>query len=353
MIRIQGTHIVAVDWGTSSLRGALINAEGRVLEEQSHARGILTVERGAFGDVFQEMFGAWMKPTGTRCLISGMAGSKQGWVEAPYCACPAGLAEVRAKVITVDPGRIAIVPGLCDEHAGVPDVMRGEEVQIFGALALTGLADGLFVLPGTHNKWARVEAGRVTGFRTFMTGEFYALLSQHSILARTLDANAPLDEGAFRQGVQQSANGEGLLHNAFGARTLALFERMGTRALASYLSGVLIGEELRNALPREHADEVVLIGSPALTQRYALALQRGEGWPIADAVAIAGTIGVLGHLAAVWRDGSNPMRRLDVTVTHAVALVVVAGLTMLIRHLEETRLTSSSNAPNRRSIGGE
>ncbi|MDM0111930.1 2-dehydro-3-deoxygalactonokinase [Variovorax sp. J22R133] len=264
-------RFVAVDWGTSSLRGALIDANGQVLEEQSHARGILTVEAGGFPAVFESLFGEWMKPAGTQCLISGMAGSKQGWVEAPYCACPAGLDEVRGKVIDIEPGRIAIVPGLSDEHSGVPDVMRGEEVQIFGAMALTGLQDGLFVLPGTHNKWARVKDGRVIGFRTFMTGEFYALLSQHSILARTLDASAPLDEVAFLRGVTQTDNGEGLLHNAFGARTMALFNRMATSELASYLSGILIGEELRTQSVRA-AGQVVLIGTPALTQRYLLAL---------------------------------------------------------------------------------
>ena len=264
-------HWVAVDWGTSSLRGALLDADGKVLEEQSHARGILSVPAGGFGAAFDELFGAWMAPAGTRCLISGMAGSKQGWVEAPYCACPAGLAEIAAKVIEVQPGRVAMVPGLSDEHDGVPDVMRGEEVQLVGAKALTGLRDGLFVLPGTHNKWVRVAEDRVAGFRTFMTGEFYALLGTHSILARTLDTSAPLDEAAFLQGVMQSANNEGLLHNAFGARTLALFERMPKQELASYLSGLLIGEELRTQSLRA-AGEVVLIGSPALTQRYALAL---------------------------------------------------------------------------------
>jgi 2-dehydro-3-deoxygalactonokinase len=269
------SHLVAIDWGTSSLRGALIDAQGRVLEEQSHARGILTVPPGGFREVFDSLFGAWMREAGARCLISGMAGSRQGWIEAPYCPCPAGLAEVRAKVREIEPGRIAIVPGLSDEHAGVPDVMRGEEVQIFGAIALTGLKDGLFVLPGTHNKWARVKDGRVVGFRTFMTGEFYALLSTHSILARTLDASAPFDEAAFLRGVAQAENGEGLLHNAFGARTLSLFERMAAGELASYLSGLLIGEELRTQSVRENGEsgEVVLIGSPALTQRYALALQ--------------------------------------------------------------------------------
>ena len=263
-------HLVAVDWGTSSLRGALLDADGRVLEEQSHPRGILSVKPGGFTAVFETLFADWMRPHGTRCLISGMAGSKQGWVEAPYCACPAGLPEVRSKVIDIEAGRIAIVPGLNDEHAGVPDVMRGEEVQIFGAIALTGLQDGLFVLPGTHNKWARVKDGRVIGFHTFMTGEFYALLSQHSILARTMDVSAPLDEVAFLRGVTQTDNGEGLLHNAFGARTLALFNRMAAPELSSYLSGVLIGEELRTQ--SVHAGAVVLIGSPALTERYALAL---------------------------------------------------------------------------------
>jgi len=223
------TRLVAIDWGTSSLRGALLDAGGKVLEERSDARGILTVPEGGFPAVFEKLFGDWMRLEGARSLISGMAGSKQGWVEAPYCACPAGRVEVGRTIIDIDavPGaRIAMVPGLSDEHAGVPDVMRGEEVQIFGAMELTGLSEGLFVLPGTHNKWATVKKGRVAGFRTYMTGEFYALLSQHSILARTLDASAPLDEAAFLEGVTRSANGHGLLHNAFGARTLALFERM-------------------------------------------------------------------------------------------------------------------------------
>ena len=265
--------LVAVDWGTSSLRGALLDPEGRVIEEKSAARGILTVEAGGFPAVFDELFGDWMQAADTRCLVSGMAGSKQGWVEAPYCACPAGPADVAASVIPVAP-RIAMVPGLSADDDGVPDAMRGEEVQIFGAVALTGIRDGLFVLPGTHNKWARVVDGRVAGFRTFMTGEFYALLGTHSILARTVDTDAPLDEAAFLQGMTRSRNGHGLLHNAFGARTLGLFDRMKAGPLASYLSGLLIGEELHAQALRPDAS-VVLIGAPRLTQRYALALQAG------------------------------------------------------------------------------
>lgn len=265
-------NLVAIDWGTSSLRGALLDAGGRVLDERSAPRGILSVPAGEFGTVFESLVGDWMRGPGRpRCLISGMAGSKQGWVEAPYCACPAGLTDIAAKVIQVDTDRIALVPGLSVEHDGVPDVMRGEEVQIFGAIALTGQRDGLFVLPGTHNKWARVADGRVTGFRTFMTGEFYALLGTHSILSRTIDIQAPMDEAAFMLGVAQAGNNEGLLHNAFGARTLSLFGRMGAADLASYLSGLLIGEELRTQSLHARG-EVVLIGTPALTRRYELAL---------------------------------------------------------------------------------
>jgi len=265
-------HLIAIDWGTSSLRGALLDGKGQVREERSHPRGILTVPAGGFSALFEELFGDWMRPVGSFCLVSGMAGSKQGWVEAPYCPCPSGRVEVANAIVEIEPGRIAIVPGLSDMHDGVPDVMRGEEVQIIGAMAITGLSDGLFVLPGTHNKWATVKRGRVTSFRTFMTGEFYALLSQHSILARTLDAQAPLDEIAFLQGVTQADNGQGLLHNAFGARTLALFERMQPGELASYLSGLLIGEELRTQSIHA-ASDLVLVGNAELTQRYLLALQ--------------------------------------------------------------------------------
>jgi 2-dehydro-3-deoxygalactonokinase len=264
--------LVAVDWGTSSLRGALLDDAGRVIEEKTAPRGILTVPAGEFAAVFASVFADWMRPAGSFCLISGMAGSQQGWSEAPYEACPAGLSDLARRLCWIEAGRIAIVPGLSDERGGVPDVMRGEEVQIFGAIELTGVTTGLFVLPGTHNKWATVRDGRVTGFRTCMTGEFYALLSQHSILARTLQADAALDEAAFLSGVACAGNDEGLLHNAFGVRTLGLFQRMPPPALASYLSGVLIGEELR-AQPLQGISDVVLIGAPALTARYALALK--------------------------------------------------------------------------------
>ena len=177
--------LVAIDWGTSALRGARLDESGRVLEERSAPLGILNVPDGDFAATFAAQFGDWMKPPGTLCLISGMAGSRQGWAEAPYVSCPAGPAELARHLHWIEggpfPGRIALVPGLSDTQRDVPDVMRGEEVQIFGAMSLAGLTEGLFVLPGTHSKWATVRGGRIVGFRTFMTGEAFGLFSRHSI----------------------------------------------------------------------------------------------------------------------------------------------------------------------------
>jgi 2-dehydro-3-deoxygalactonokinase len=264
-------QLIAVDWGTSSLRGALLDATDRVLEEKSAPLGILKVPNGDFAGVFASQFSDWMAQADTLCLISGMAGSRQGWAEAPYVRCPAGPDELARHLHWIGRERIAIVPGLSDEQGEVPDVMRGEEVQIFGAMRLVGLRDGVFVLPGTHSKWANVGDGRITGFRTHMTGEVYGLLAQHSILSRTLEADAPLDEAAFLRGVARAGEGQGLLHEAFGVRALALFGRLSPAPSASYLSGLLIGEELSHEKPR---GEVILIGAPALTARYGLALRQ-------------------------------------------------------------------------------
>ena len=272
---MKGGAMLAVDWGTSSLRGAWLDARGQTVEERSFPRGILTVAPGEFPSVFQTCFGDWMHRPDAWCLMSGMVGSKQGWLEAPYCACPAGFAEVAAKLTWVEPARVAIVSGLCCDNDGIPDVMRGEETQIFGALQLLGRQEALVVLPGTHSKWVRVQAGRIQSFTTFMTGEFFALLRQHSILSRTLPASdGDFDSEAFAQGVTVALRSNSLLHTAFSARTLSLFDRLPVAALPSYLSGLVIGDELRaQALPDN--TEVVIIGSASLTQRYqnALALQ--------------------------------------------------------------------------------
>lgn len=268
--------LIAIDWGTSSLRGARLGESGQVLESREFPRGILTVPTGQFEVVFHELFGDWLQQPHALCLISGMAGSRQGWQEAPYCPCPAGFAELGKHLLWLQPGRIALVPGLSCLGADAlhtPDVMRGEEVQIFGALQLAGRDSATLVLPGTHSKWVQVQGGRVTQFQTFMTGEVFALMSQHSILGKTLDLQGAFDEAAFLQGIDQSQQAGSVLHHLFAVRTLGLFERLSPTQLSSYLSGLLIGEELRAQAVSNDAGPLILIGSVALTLRYTLALQ--------------------------------------------------------------------------------
>jgi 2-dehydro-3-deoxygalactonokinase len=268
--------LIAIDWGTSSLRGARLGANGQVLESREFPRGILSVPPGQFERVFNELFGDWMQEPGALCLISGMAGSRQGWQEAPYCPCPAGFAELSQHLLWLQPDRMALVPGLSftsSDSLHTPDVMRGEEVQIFGALQLTGRDNATLVLPGTHSKWVQVHSGRVTQFQTFMTGEVFALMSQHSILGKTLDLNGAFDKAVFLQGVDQSQRAGSVLHHLFAVRTLGLFDRLSAAQLPSYLSGLLIGEELRTQNVPLAQGPVVLIGSDTLTQRYSLALQ--------------------------------------------------------------------------------
>ncbi len=279
------TALLALDWGTTSLRAARIAADGTVLEERHLGeRGILHVEPGGFPAVFAQALAGWDPAPGTRVLACGMVGSRQGWVEAPYCACPAGAPElVRALawIPEAAPGvRLGLVPGLSTEDAdGVPDVLRGEETQVLGALDLLGIDDGLFVLPGTHSKWLTVRSGRITDFATSMTGEVYGLLRHQSILARTLPPDdGPLDAEAFVAGVRRARSAGGLLRSAFGVRALSLFDRLPEAARPSHLSGLVIGEELRVHLAAAGGQSPILVGSPALAERYTLALQAlGQG----------------------------------------------------------------------------
>ncbi|WP_088280344.1 2-dehydro-3-deoxygalactonokinase [Ideonella sp. A 288] len=276
---------LAVDWGTSSLRGALLDAQGGVLDERAAPRGLLTVPAGGWPAVFDQTFGDWLQRwPDLPGLMAGMVGSRQGWAEAPYVACPAALPDLAAHLHWLRPGRLAIVPGLSVDRDGRPDVMRGEEVQIFGALHRLQQRDATVLLPGTHSKWVTVRDGHVVDFATHMTGECYALFRQHSILARGLpEADGPLVPEAFDEGVARAQQPGGLLHHLFGVRTLGLFDRRPPEALASLLSGLVIGEELR-ARAVAPGLAVVLVGSDALALRYGRALaHRGVQATVVDA----------------------------------------------------------------------
>lgn len=270
--------MIVVDWGTSSFRAYRLDAAGTVREQRSAAAGLLSCD-GRFAAVLAQQLEGW---DDDRVLMAGMVGSRSGWREVPYVACPAGLAQIAAGVVELEaaalPGRrVAIVPGVSQREAGTaPDVMRGEETQVLGLLdRLPGAGPHTVCLPGTHSKWVQVQGGRIVGLRTAMTGELYALLRRHSLLAALMPAAAE-DDGddseAFAQGVAASAADGGLAHQLFGVRTRGLFGELGTTGAPSYLSGLLIGHELR-AL-RSGSDAVVhLVGGAALVPRYSRALQ--------------------------------------------------------------------------------
>ena len=247
--------MIAVDWGTSSLRCYRLDAQGKIIESRASERGILNVGPGEFSQVLERQLQGWDE---TPIVMSGMVGSRQGWKEAPYVQCPAGFDEIAARLVEVRHGTW-IVPGLsCRDPAGVPDVMRGEETQILGCGA-----QGTLCLPGTHSKWAEVKNGRIERFSTSMTGELYAVLRQHSILGRMMEEGKP-DDGAFADGVKRSGEAGGMLHHLFGVRTRGLTGELGAAASASYLSGILIGHELR----AQRAREFSVLGTAELAALY-------------------------------------------------------------------------------------
>ncbi len=272
--------MIAVDWGSSSLRAFRLAADGQIREARRSDQGLLKA-----GGRFAEVLGALIEGWGdTLVVMAGMVGSRQGWMEVPYVHCPAGVAEIAAAMQRLPggegvpageagatPREIWLVPGVsCMDAHGVPDVMRGEEAQLCGLLPLLGPGTHQVLLPGTHSKHARIVDGCIAQFSTCMTGELYALLRQHSLLGRMM-VDAPHDPAAFAQGVAMASHGADLLHQLFSVRTRALFEQLQPRQLASYLSGLLIGHELGAIAPADRPLHV--IAADGLADAYLSALQ--------------------------------------------------------------------------------
>jgi 2-dehydro-3-deoxygalactonokinase len=284
--------MIGVDWGTSSFRAFRLAADGTVLGRRAAASGILHVEAGRFAETLREHVGAWLDEGETRVLMAGMVGSRQGWVEAPYLPCPAGAAEIAGALVPVpfEGARVLLVPGLSDaDDSGVPEVMRGEETQIIGTLA-----DGIACLPGSHSKWARVAGGRITAYRTYLSGEAFAALRGGTILARMM-SDGPTDLAAFDRGVARAAEPGHLLHHLFGVRTLALTGKLKDSESASYLSGLVIGHETRAARPQ---GRVHLIGAATLCSLYARAIAAcGAEASIEDEDAAARGLALIGRRA--------------------------------------------------------
>ena len=304
-------HLIALDWGTSNLRASLLDHAGNAIETRSAPGGVMAVKDRQFSAALLALCGDWIRQFSCPVIASGMVGSRQGWKEAPYLDCPATVSQAAQSLTAVDlyeagqagVGRqLHIAPGLrCRESNGQFDVMRGEEIQIWGA----GIAShSLCVLPGTHSKWAWLGSeGQITRFQTYMTGELFGLLTQHGILGRLMVFGETRKDD-FLEGVRVGmASHAQATHAIFSARTAGLMGSIAPEGLPDYLSGLLIGIELGSALSVGAAGkpEVTLIGDDALCWRYELALElagltsrrapdgattRGQ-WMVAQAAAIA------------------------------------------------------------------
>lgn len=292
-------QLIALDWGTTSLRAYKLAADGVVLEQRALSFGIMQLPKtprvihgrecaDGFELAFDQACGDWLDAQPDLPVIAcGMVGSAQGWREAAYCETPAHVANLGNSLQTVVSRRgtvVHIVPGVI-QRSRLPNVMRGEETQVLGVLqqlpAEAG-ADLLIGLPGSHSKWVEVVDGRITHFDTFMTGEVFAVLSEHSILGRTQQPSAAFEVQAFDRGVQValSADGElGVLSTLFSARTLGLTGELSPTLQADYLSGLMIGHELaalaavqRQRRNNPNLPSIVLIGNGQLCARYSRAL---------------------------------------------------------------------------------
>lgn len=296
---------IAGDWGTSNLTLALCDEDGQALEMRKGPGA--ADSRGRFAQVFDELTADWLATHGPlRTVLCGMAGSAFGWREASYLPCPADLYELADETVTPREG-VSIVRGMsCTNPLGAPDVMRGEETQLFGAqsvLGAMGAGKQLACMPGTHTKWVSLNDSVVQEFITAPTGELFAILCEHSVLVRektTPIEHHPLD---FERGLDESARHPDapVLHRLFQSRSLRLDRQLSPEGAASWMSGLLIGTDVKGALAMFTHDAgapVYVIGTPQLTASYALALSRSGRTP----VQIDGAQAALAGLGLVFRE---------------------------------------------------
>lgn len=282
---------LAVDWGTTNRRAYAIDADGRVTATERDDRGMTSIAPDAFA---AEVAGIRARLGDLPVLCAGMVGSVRGWVEVPYLACPADLTAIAGALHWVEP-RTAIVPGLSFVQGSRGDVMRGEEVQLLGSVA-AGLVppDALLCQPGTHCKWARMTGGSIAAFGTAMTGELFALLRKHSLLADFLTGEV-VDGPAYREGLAASADAT-LLNALFGVRASVLLKLRTREDSASYVSGLLIGSDVREQAlaPGEAAH---ILADPILGALYATAIEAQGG----RAIFIESQAAFVAGITALWR----------------------------------------------------
>lgn len=290
---------IAVDWGTSNLRiWAMAGSEVLVRAQSPHGMGTLT--RDQFGPTLEALIADWPITPDTPVIACGMVGARQGWAEAPYRTLPCTPHDSVLIRVENNSRPVHIIPGL---KQPVPaDVMRGEETQIAGFLALNPGWDGVICLPGTHSKWVHISAGEVISFQTFMTGEMFALLQDHSVLRHSLHGDG-IDDAAFDAALDETlSRPEKLAAKLFAIRAGDLLDGTSGAINRARLSGALIGAELAAAKSYWLGQQIALIGAAAQSNLYARALQtQGAPATVADAERMT-----LAGLTAAFRAVKEP-----------------------------------------------
>lgn len=279
---------IAVDWGTSNMRAWAMSASGTVLDEVRSDRGMSSLKPDEFEQALRHAIAPW-DHKGAPIVACGMVGAKQGWMEAPYAVvpCPAtpeGFSKPSACDLDVH-----IIAGL--KQADPADVMRGEETQIAGFLAMNKNWDGVICLPGTHTKWAHISADEVVSFQTYMTGDLFAAISGNTVLKHSVISD-DWDNDAFDGGVADAmARPERLAARLFSLRAEGLLNGMQNGTAKARLSGLLIGAELAGAKPYWLGQRIAVIGAGGLSALYvrALAAQSAPATQVkGDAITLAG-----------------------------------------------------------------
>lgn len=257
------------DWGTTNLRAYLLEG-GKVIDEYSSSNGLKNAKEMGFGKVLGEVLIHFDAPINTPVKLSGMVGSKHGWKEAPYAYTPVTVESMRENSVSVDEfPNVEIFGGVCYELPnGKKDVMRGEEVQILGILEKFPHIETI-CLPGTHSKWVQTSNGSIESFSTWMTGDLFNSLSQNTIFKEQISTNAFCRE-SFKKGVEMAEQSGPILNSVFHLRTDYLFGKVDSAQFHSYLSGFLIGSEIKDAVG--DSDEVIVCGSEKMLELYSLAL---------------------------------------------------------------------------------
>ncbi len=278
MSKFGNISLIAADWGTSNLRVWGIDHKGKVVNTITNGKGMSSLMPREFEPYLISLIENWLpEEENAKCpiIICGMAGAKTGWKEAAYlkAPCPPINEEKIIQVETEDQRiSVSIIPGMMQKSP--PDVMRGEETQIAGYLSKNPGFDGIICLPGTHTKWVHISAGEIVSFKTFMTGEIFLSLSEHSILKSSVQSD-DLDSSSFLEAFEDIYSKPALLSSKlFGLRAADLLENTSTKLLKSKLSGYLIGSELAGAKSYWLGQNVIMIGNDELCILYQKALKK-------------------------------------------------------------------------------